>query len=96
MDLRIKRGSREVVPIFFDFVPRKITGWSSWVDKELSDGDFISCLERTGILKSIAISRNLEDFKDAKGLKHLVLRWYFFLHAFFFIVGELTITFVRF
>ena len=96
MDLQIKQGSREVVPIFFDFVLRKITGWSSWVDKELSDGDFVSCLEHTGILKSVVISRNLEDFKDAKVLRHLVRHWYPSLHAFFFIVGELTITFVRF
>ena len=66
------------------------------MDKELSDGDFVSCLERIGILKSVAISRNLEDFKDAKGLRHLVRHWYPSLHAFFFIVGELTITFVRF
>ena len=58
----------------------------------LSDGEFVSCLERTGILKSIAISRNLEGFKDAKGLRHLVRRWCPSLHTFFFSIGELTIT----
>ena len=57
-----------MVPIFFDFVSRKITGWSSWVDKELSNGEFVNCLECVGILKSIAISKNLEGFKDAKAL----------------------------
>jgi len=62
------------------------------VDRELSDGEFVSCLERAGILKSVAISRNLEGFRDAKGLKHLVCRWCPFLHTFFFFVGELTIT----
>ena len=33
LDLQIKRGSRMAIPIFFDFVPGKITSWSSWVDK---------------------------------------------------------------
>ena len=81
-----------MVPIFFDFVSRKIAGWSSWVDKELSNGEFFNCLECAGILKSIAISKNLEGFRDAKGLRHLVYRWCSFFHTFFFIVGELTIT----
>ena len=40
----------------------------------------------------MAISRNLEGFKDAKGLRHLVRRWCPSLHTFFFSVGELTIT----
>ena len=79
------------IPIFFDFVPGKITSWSSWVD-ELSDGNFFSCLECAGMLKSVAISRNLEGFRDTKGLRHLVRRWYPFLHTVFFFVGELTIT----
>ena len=92
LDLQIRRGSREAVPIFFDFILRKITGWSSWVDKEISDGEFVSCLERAGILKSVAISRNLEGFRDAKGLRHLVRCWCHSLHTFFFSVGELTIT----
>ena len=92
MDLQIRRGSRKAVPIFFNFVPGKIIGWSSWVDKELSDGEFVSCLEHAGILKSVAISRNLEGFRDAKGLRHLVRRWCPSLHIFFFSVGELTIT----
>ena len=39
----------------------------------------------------MAISRNLEGFKDAKGLRHLVCRWCPSLHTFFFSVGELTI-----
>ena len=72
LDLQIRQGSREAVPIFFDFVPSKITGWPIWVDKELSNGEFISCLEHVGILRSVAISRNLEGFRDAKGLRHLV------------------------
>jgi len=62
------------------------------VDKELSDGEFVSYLECVGILKSVAIFRNLEGFRDAKGLRHLVCRWYPSLHTFFFFVGELTIT----
>ena len=45
------------------------------MDKELSNGEFISCLERVGILKLVAISRNLKGFRDAKGLRHLVHRW---------------------
>ena len=62
------------------------------MDRELSDGEFVSYLERAGILKLVAISRNLEGFRDAKGLRHLVHRWCPFLHSFFFSVGELTIT----
>ena len=49
-------------------------------------------LERAGILKAVALSRNLEGFKDAKGLRHLVRRWCPSFHTFFFSVGELTIT----
>ena len=90
MDLQIRRGSHEVVPIFFDFVLGTI-GWSSWVDKVLFDGEFVSCLECAGILKLVAISRNLEGFRDTKGLRHLVRRWCSSLHTFFFSVGELTI-----
>jgi len=92
LDLQIRRGSCEAVPIFFDFVPGKITGWSSWVDKELSDGEFVSCLEHVRILKSVAISKNFEGFRDAKGLRHLVRRRCPSLHIFFFSVGELTVT----
>ena len=62
------------------------------MDRELSDGEFVSCLERAEILKSEAISRNLEGFRDAKGLKHLICHWCPSLHTFFFFVGELTIT----
>lgn len=65
---------------------------SSWVDKELSNGGFTNCLERTGILKSVVISRNLEGFRDAKGLKHLVRLWSPSFHIFFLSVGELAIT----
>ena len=92
LDLQIRRGSREAVPIFFDFVPGKIIGWSSWVDKRLFDGEFFSCLERIGILKSVVISRNLKGFRDAKGLRHLVCCGCLSLHTFFFSIGELTIT----
>ena len=44
------------------------------MDKELSDEEFVGCLERAGILKVVVISRNLEGFKDTKGLRHLVRR----------------------
>ena len=80
------------MPIFFDFIPGKIQGLPIWVDNELFDVEFMGRLECTGILKAVAISRNLEGFRDAKGLKHLVRRWCPSLHTFFFSVGELTIT----
>ena len=80
------------MPIFFYFIPRKIQGWPIWVDKELSDEEFVGRLERPGILKAVAISKNLEGFRDAKGLRHLVRHWCPSLHTFFFSVGELTIT----
>ena len=80
------------MPIFFDFIPGKIQGWPIWVDRELSDEEFVGHLKRAGILKAVVISRNLEGFRDAKGLRHLVCRWCPSLHTFFFSVGELTIT----
>ena len=52
----------------------------------------MGCLERAGILKVVALSRNLEGFRDAKGLRHLPHHWCPSLHTFFFFVGELTIT----
>ena len=62
------------------------------MDKELSNEDFVGRLERASILKVVAISRNLEDFRDAKGLRHLVCRWCPALHTFLFSFGELTVT----
>jgi len=62
------------------------------VDRELFDGEFVGCLECVGILKAVAISRNLEGFRDAKGLRHLVRHWCPSLHTFFFSVGKLSIT----
>ena len=91
-DLQIRRGLREAIPIFFDFVAGKIQGWPIWVNKELSDEEFVGRLERAGILKAMAIFRNLEGFRDAKGLRHLVRRWCLTLHTFLFSFGELTIT----
>ena len=92
MDLQFRWGSCEAVPIFFDFVSGKITGWPIWVDRELSNGEFVSYLDHARILKSVAISRNLEGCRDTKGLRHLMRHWYPSLHTFFFFVGELTIT----
>ena len=62
------------------------------MDREFSYGEFVSYLERVEILKSVAISRNLEGFRDVKGLRHLVRRWCPSLHTFFFSISELTIT----
>ena len=62
------------------------------MDKELFDEEFVGCLECAGILKAVLISRNLEGFRDAKGLRHLVCCWCPSLYTFFFSVGELTIT----
>ena len=62
------------------------------MDKELFVEEFVGRLKRTGILKVVAISRNLEGFRDTKGLKHLVCRWCPALHTFLFSFGELTIT----
>ena len=62
------------------------------MDKELFVEEFVGRLKRTGILKVVAISRNLEGFRDTKGLKHLVCRWCPTLHTFLFSFGELTIT----
>ena len=61
------------------------------MDKELSDEDFVGRLECADILKAVVISRNLEGFRDAKGLRHLVRRWCPALHTFLFSVGELTV-----
>ena len=60
----------QAIPIFFDFVLGKITGWPIGVDRKLPDGEFVTCLDCAGILKSVAIFRNLEGFRDLKGLRH--------------------------
>lgn len=91
MDLQIKRGSQQAVLIFLDFVVGKIIGWAEWVEKELNDVDFVGFLERAGVLKSVVMTRNLEGFRDIKGLRHLVRCWSPFLHTFFFSMGELII-----
>ena len=62
------------------------------MDKELSDEEFVGRLEHAGILKAVAISRNLESFRDFKGLRHLVRHWCPALHTFLFSFGELTVT----
>ena len=62
------------------------------MDKELSDVEFVGCLERAGILKVVVISRNLDCFRDTKGLYHLVRRWCPALYTFPFSFGELTVT----
>ena len=62
------------------------------MDKELFEKEFVGRLERAGILKAVAIIRNLEGFRDAKGLKHLVRCWCPALHTFLFSFGELTVT----
>ena len=62
------------------------------MDKELSNKEFMGRLEHAGILKAVAISRKLEGFRDAKGLRHLVCRWCPALHTFLFSFGELTVT----
>ena len=62
------------------------------MDREFSYGEFVSYLEHAEILKSVAISRNLEGFRDVKGLRHLVCRWCPSLHTFFSSVSEITIT----
>ena len=61
------------------------------MDREFFDGEFVSFLECAGILKSVAISRNLGGFRDAKGLRYLVRSWCLSLHTFLFSVGELII-----
>ena len=62
------------------------------MDKEHSNEEFVGCLEHAGILKAVAISRNLEGFRDAKGLRHLVRCWCPALHTFLFSFGELIVT----
>ena len=62
------------------------------MDRELFDGEFVGCLEHVGILKVVAISKNLKGFRDGKGLKHQVRHWCPSLHTFFFSIGKLMIT----
>ena len=62
------------------------------MDRELSNGEFVGCLKCAGILKVVAISKNLKGFRDDKGLKHQVRHWCPSLHTVFFSIGELMIT----
>ena len=71
---------------------RNTSGWAERVDEEFSNVAFVGCLDSAGVLKLVAILRNLDGYMDIKRPRHLVHRWSPSFNTFFFFVGELTIT----
>ena len=71
---------------------RNTSGWAERVDEEFSNAAFVGCLDSAGVLKLVAILRNLDGYMDIKRPRHLVHRWSLSFNTFFFSVGELTIT----
>ena len=92
LDLANCQGISLPVPIHFEFGSGIALGWREWVDSELSDTGFMGLLQRAGVLKAIASSRCLSNFRELYNLRHLVRRWCTTTHTFFFSCGELTVT----
>ena len=69
--LVICQGTLLPVPSLFEFGSGTALGWKEWVDKELSDTGFIGLLQLTGVLKAIALSYCLSNYRDHFNLHHL-------------------------
>ena len=67
-------------------------GWKEWVHKELSNMGFMGLLQRAGVLKAIASSRCLSNYRDLFNVRHLVRRWCYTTHTFFLSCNEIIVT----
>uniref|UniRef100_A0A2N9GJL1 Aminotransferase-like plant mobile domain-containing protein n=1 Tax=Fagus sylvatica TaxID=28930 RepID=A0A2N9GJL1_FAGSY len=92
MELRIRRRELLAVPIDFMFPYGHSQSWNDWVDKELQDDEFVSCLRRANIYSAVLLSRGSDMYRDIQGLRQLVRRWNPATHTFFLAWGEVTIT----
>uniref|UniRef100_A0A2N9HEP2 Aminotransferase-like plant mobile domain-containing protein n=1 Tax=Fagus sylvatica TaxID=28930 RepID=A0A2N9HEP2_FAGSY len=64
MELRIRRWELLVVPIYFMSSCGHSQSWNDWVDKELQDDEFISCLHRANIYSAVLLSRGSNMYRD--------------------------------
>jgi hypothetical protein len=91
MELRIHRRELLTVPIDFMSLCGHSQSWNDWVDKELQDNEFISCLRRANIYNTVLLSRNSDMYRDIQGLRQFVRRWNPATHTFFLAWGEVMI-----
>ena len=68
--LVICQGTLLPVPILFEFGSGTALGWKEWVDKELFDTGFIGLLQPADVLKAIALSYCLSNYRDLFNLHH--------------------------
>nr|XP_023922362.1 uncharacterized protein LOC112033825 [Quercus suber] len=80
------------VPIHFEFGSSQALGWKEWVDRELSDVNFMGLLWQASVLQAVVLSRCLSNYRDLFNLCHLVRRWCTATHTFFLSCGEITVT----
>uniref|UniRef100_A0A2N9E1E4 Aminotransferase-like plant mobile domain-containing protein n=1 Tax=Fagus sylvatica TaxID=28930 RepID=A0A2N9E1E4_FAGSY len=92
MELRIRRRELLAVPIDFMSPCGHSQSWNDWVDKELQDDEFVSCLRRADIYSAVLLSRGSDMYRDIQGLRQLVRCWNLATHTFFLAWGEVTIT----
>ena len=57
MELHIRRWELLAVPIDFMSPFGHSQSWNDWVDKELQDDEFVSCLRRANIYSIVLLSR---------------------------------------
>uniref|UniRef100_A0A2N9F0D2 Uncharacterized protein n=1 Tax=Fagus sylvatica TaxID=28930 RepID=A0A2N9F0D2_FAGSY len=69
MELRIHRWELLTVPIDFMSPCGHSQSWNDWVDKELQDNEFISCLRRANIYNAVLLSRDSDMYRDIQGIK---------------------------
>uniref|UniRef100_A0A2N9GJG1 Aminotransferase-like plant mobile domain-containing protein n=1 Tax=Fagus sylvatica TaxID=28930 RepID=A0A2N9GJG1_FAGSY len=59
VDLQIKRGVLEPVPLQLEYPSSIVETWADWVDEELVDNEFVEVLQKAGVFEAIVISRGL-------------------------------------
>ncbi|GMY24098.1 CHD3-type chromatin-remodeling factor PICKLE [Fagus crenata] len=92
MELCIRRRELLAVPIDFMSPCGHSQSWNDWVDKELQDDEFVSCLRRADIYSAVLLSRGSDMYHDIQGLRQLVRCWNLATHTFFLAWGAVTIT----
>ena len=91
MELRIRRRELLAIPINLMSPCGHSQSWNDWVDKELQDDEFISCLHRANIYSAVLLSRGSDMYRDIQGLRQLVRHWNPATHTFFLVWGEVMI-----
>jgi hypothetical protein len=74
VDLQIKMGVHEPVPLQLEYPSSIVETWADWVDEELVDNEFVEVLQEAGVFKAIVLSQGLNMYRDVTGTRHLVRR----------------------